>query len=71
MEVLHTLRTAMDHLEAALRELDEKSKAEDISPSLAAEIENGLIEVTTKISELERKLEDRRRPAIEDAKHDT
>lgn len=62
-EVIHEVRTAIEHLQAAVRELQERaSRSEGLAEDQRAEVAAELLDLSAKIAEVERKLE-RSRPA--------
>lgn len=61
------MQDAIRHLQEALRELQDKVARQTVSPDAAAEAEQRLLEISARISEIERKLEASRRPDRRDA----
>ena len=50
------MRTAIEHLEAAIRELQERVSAQEITPETATELSEKLYSVSEKLSLLEERL---------------
>ena len=59
MNTLADMRTAIEHLEAALRELQDRVSRQEITPEIAAELSERLQSASSKISELEKRFESR------------
>ena len=60
MGELDRMRSAIEHLEAALKELQERVATQEVTPEIAVELSEKLRSAHNRISELEKRFEGQR-----------